>query len=92
MIRVKHKKYRDCQLLSKANVSEKLLLLVKDPNPGYRLKPTYFVYWSNAESDVEQAGREEIRTPTGRKVSQKTAIRKFLEMVEASKYLQFSSL
>ena len=92
MIKVRHNNYRDCQLLSKVNIGENLLLLVKDPNPGYRLKPTYFVYWSNAKSNVEQAGREEIRTPTGRKVSQKTAIKKFLEMVEASKYLQFSSL
>jgi len=92
MIKVRHNNYRDCQLLVKADVGENTLILVKDPNPGYRLKPTYFVYWSNAESDVEQAGREEIRTPTGRKVSQKTAIRKFLEMVQASKYLTFSKL
>ena len=92
MIKVRHTKYRDCELVAKANVDKNTLLLVKDPNPGYRLKPTYFVYWSNAESNVEQAGREELRTPSGRKISQKTAIRKFLEMVEASKYLTFSSL
>jgi hypothetical protein len=41
---------------------------------------------------MEQAGREELRTPSGRKISQKTAIKKFLKMVEASKYLTFSKL
>jgi hypothetical protein len=45
MIKVKHKQYKDCQLLIKADVSENTLLLVTDPNPGYRLKPTYFIYW-----------------------------------------------
>jgi len=92
MIKVRHKQYKDCQLLIKADVSENTLLLVTDPNPGYRLKPTYFVYWGNGESNMEQAGREELRTPSGREISQKTAIRKFLEMVEASKYLTFNKL
>ena len=50
------------------------------------------MYWSNTNSNLEQAGREEIRTPTGRKVSQKTAIKKFTQMVEAAKYLTFSKL
>ena len=92
MIKVRHTKYRDCELVAKANVDKNTLLLVKDPNPGYRLKPTYFVYWSNAESNVEEAGREELRTPSGRKISESSAIKKFLEMVEASKYLTFGSL
>lgn len=92
MKKVKHKEYKDCEFLAKADVEDNTLILVKDPNPGYRQKPTYFVYWGNTDSNLEQAGREEIRTPTGRKVSQKTAIRKFLQMVEASKYLTFSKL
>jgi hypothetical protein len=50
------------------------------------------VYWGSTNSNLEQAGREELRTPSGRKVSQKTAIKKFTQMVETAKYLTFSKL
>lgn len=92
MKKVKHKEYKTCEFLVKADVQDNTLILVKDPKPGYKQKPTYFVYWSNANSNLEQAGREEIRTSTGRKVSQKTAVKKFTQMVEAAKYLTFSKL
>ena len=92
MKKVKHTEYKDCEFLAKADVNQNTLLLVKDPYPGYKQKPTYFVYWGSTNSNLEQAGREELRTPSGRKVSQKTAIKKFTQMVEASKYLTFSKL
>jgi hypothetical protein len=92
MKKVRHTEYRDCEFLVRAEVEDNTLILIKDPKPGYKQKPTYFVYWGSTNSNLEQAGREELRTPSGRKVSQKTAIKKFTQMVEAAKYLTFSKL
>lgn len=49
----------------------------------------YFIYWG--EQDRPKA-RQELLTPTGRKPSQNSAHKKFLEAVEATKILKFSRL
>jgi len=92
MRKIRHNSYRDCKLIVKVEMDNNTLLLVQDTNPGYKQHPTYFVYWGSNNSNMEQAGREEIRTLTGRKVSQKTAIRKFTQMIGAAKYLTFSKI
>ena len=49
----------------------------------------YFIHWG--EAGMIKAVQE-LLTPTGRKPSQKSAHKKFLEAIEASRYLKFSRL
>ena len=49
----------------------------------------YFIHWG--EAGMIKAVQE-LLTPTGRKPSQNSAHKKFLEAVEASQYLTFSRL
>jgi len=49
----------------------------------------YFIHWGE-EGMIKAV--QEILTPTGRKPSQNSAHRKFLEAVESSQYLKFSKL
>ena len=76
------KYYRDCKFITQAKVGEKVTVLVEDEDTG-----RFYAYWGLGEYKT----RVEILTPSGRKVSQTTAMKKFLEMVEAAKYLTFSS-
>jgi len=49
----------------------------------------YFIYWG--EQDKPKA-RQELLTPKGRKPSQSSAHKKFLQAVEVTKILKFSRL
>ena len=49
----------------------------------------YFIHWGE-EGMIKAV--QEILTPTGKKPSQNSAHKKFLEAVEASQYLKFSRL
>jgi hypothetical protein len=49
----------------------------------------YFIHWG--EAGMIKAVQE-LLTPTGRKPSQSSAHKKFLEAIEASRYLKFSRL
>ena len=49
----------------------------------------YFIHWGE-EGMIKAV--QEILTPTGRKPSQNSAHKKFLEAIEASQYLKFSRL
>jgi hypothetical protein len=49
----------------------------------------YFIHWG--EAGMIKAVQE-LLTPTGRKPSQNSAHKKFLEAIEASRYLKFSRL
>jgi hypothetical protein len=77
------KKYNDCRFLAQANVGDSKVVLVQDTKTK-----KYFSYWGASQ----EQSRVEHTTPSGRKISESSAIKKFLEMVEASKYLQFNSL
>ena len=77
------KKYNDCKFLAQSTVEDKKIILVQDLQTK-----KYFTYWGN----TEYPSRTEITTPSGRKISESSAIKKFLEMVEASKYLKFNKL
>ena len=49
----------------------------------------YFIHWGE-EGRVK--AEQELTTPTGRKPSQASAHKKFLEVVESTRYLKFSKL
>ena len=49
----------------------------------------YFIHWGE-EGMIKAV--QEILTPTGRKPSQNSAHKKFLEAVESTQYLKFSKL
>jgi len=49
----------------------------------------YFIHWGEA-GKVKSI--QELRTPKGRKPSEKSAHKKFLEAIKATQYLKFSRL
>jgi hypothetical protein len=49
----------------------------------------YFIHWGEA-GKVKSI--QELRTPTGRKISQNSAHKRFLEAIEAAQYLKFERL
>ena len=49
----------------------------------------YFIHWGE-EGKIKAV--QELLTPSGRKPSQSSAHKKFLEAVEATQYLKFSKL
>jgi hypothetical protein len=49
----------------------------------------YFIHWGEA-GKVKSI--QELRTPTGRKISQNSAHKRFLEATKAAQYLKFSKL
>jgi hypothetical protein len=70
------------QFLASTIVNGNEIKLVKE-NGGY------FIHWG--EENRTKAIKE-ILTPSGRKPSQNTAHKKFLEACEATQYLKFSKL
>jgi hypothetical protein len=91
-MRVKHSKFRDCELVVDVETNDKCLTLVKDPYPDYNVKPDYYVYWRNTGEDIATSGRTLLRTPSGRKVTQNRAVKILHKMVTESKYLKFSKV
>ncbi len=91
-MRVKHSKFKDCEIIVSVETDGKSFTLVKDPYPEYDVKPDYYIYWSNVGEDIKTSGRTLIRTTSGRKVSQSRATKILHDMVKASKYLTFSKL
>lgn len=70
------------QFLASTIVNGNEIKLVKENNG-------YFIHWG--EENKTKAIKE-ILTPSGRKPSQNTAHKKFLEAVESTRYLKFSKL
>lgn len=91
-MRVKHSKFRDCELIVSIDTDGKSFTLVKDPYPKYEVKPDFYIYWRNADEDILFSGRTLVRTKSGRKVTQSRAVKILHEMVAASKQLTFSKL
>lgn len=92
-MRVKHSKFKDCELVVKVETGDKTLVLVKDPYPSYNdVKPDFYTYWGNVGEPIQSYGRTLLRTRSGRKVSQSRAVKILHEMVKASKQLTFSKL
>jgi hypothetical protein len=70
------------QFLVSAVVNGNEIKLVKEDNG-------YFIHWG--EEDKLKA-RQKLLTPTGKKPSQTSAYKKFLEAVESTRHLKFSKL
>jgi hypothetical protein len=49
----------------------------------------YFIHWGEKD---KLKSTQELRTPSGRKISQKSAHKKFLEACKAAEYIKFSKL
>lgn len=70
------------QFLASTVVNGNEVRLVKE-NSGY------FIHWGE---QGKAKAIQELLTPTGRKPSQTSAHKKFLEAVESTRYLKFSKL
>lgn len=68
--------------LASAIVNSNEVRLVKESN-------SYYIYWG--EQDKSKS-KQELLTPSGRKPSQNSAHKKFLQAVKASQYLKFEKL
>jgi len=91
-MRVKHSKFKDCELVVSVDTDGKSFTLVKDPYPEYDVKPDYYIYWRNTGENILTSGRTLLRTKSGRKVTQSRATKLLHEMIGASKQLTFSKL
>ena len=70
------------QFLASTIVNGNEVRLIKE-NGGY------FIYWGE---EGKAKAIQELLTPKGRKPSQSSAHKKFLEAVESTRYLKFSKL
>ena len=70
------------QFLASTVVNGNEVRLIKENNG-------YFIYWGE---EGKARATQEILTPSGRKPSQNSAHKKFLEAVESTRYLKFSKL
>ena len=91
-MRVKHSKFKDCELVVSVDTDGKSFTLVKDPYPEYDVKPDFYIYWRNTGEDILTSGRTLLRTKSGRKVTQSRATKLLHEMIAASKQLTFSKI
>lgn len=91
-MRVKHSKFKDCELVVSVDTDGKSFTLVKDPYPEYEVKPDFYIYWRNTGEDIRTSGRTLLRTKSGRKVTQSRATKILHEMIAASKQLTFSKI
>lgn len=70
------------QFLASAVVSGNEIRLVKKDS-------RYFIHWGE---ENKLKAEQELLTPKGRRPSQKSVHKKFLEAVESTRYLKFSKL
>jgi len=69
--------------ISKATINDNEVSLVKQYD-------RYFIYWGEPLDQYQS--KTELLTPTGKKPSQSSAYKKFMQAVKAAKYLKFSKL
>ena len=70
------------QFLASAIINGNEVLLVKEDR-------RYFIHWGE---ENKLKAEEELLTPKGRRPSQKSAHKKFLQAVKSTRYLKFSKL
>ena len=69
--------------IAKATVNDNEVSLVQEHNG-------YFIYWGEPLDQYQS--KTELLTPTGKKPSQSSAYKKFMQAVKAAQYLKFSKL
>lgn len=53
-------------------------------------KATYYILWGN-DADLQKRGCTELRTPSGRKITQSSAIKQLHQFIKAGKHLKFKN-
>jgi hypothetical protein len=71
------------QFIASATVNDNEVKLVEEDQG-------YFIYWGEPLDQYQS--KTELLTPTGKKPSQTSAYKKFIQAVKAAKYLKFSKL
>ena len=69
--------------IAKATINDNEVSLVQEHD-------SYFIYWGEPLDQYQS--KTELLTPKGRKPSQSSAYKKFMQVVKAAKYLKFSKL
>lgn len=77
------RKYNNQRFITQAIVNDNTVLLTQDNNTG-----KYYSYWGLGEPK----SKVELTKSSGKLISEASAIKKFLEMVEAAQYVKFSKL
>ena len=71
------------QVIAKATVNDNEVKLVEEDQG-------YFIYWGEPLDQYQS--KTELLTPKGKKPSQSSAYKKFIQAVKAAQYLKFSKL
>jgi hypothetical protein len=77
------RKYNNQRFITQAIVNDNTVILTQDNNTG-----KYYSYWGLGEPK----SKVELTKPSGKPMSEASAIKKFLKMVEAAQYVKFSKL
>jgi hypothetical protein len=77
------RKYNNQRFITQAIVNDNTVVLTQDNNTG-----KYYSYWGLGEPK----SKVELTKPSGKLISEASAIKKFLKMVEAAQYVKFSKL
>jgi len=77
------RKYNNQRFITQATVNDNIVVLTQDDNTG-----KYYSYWGLGEPK----SKVELTNPSGKSMSEASAIKTFLEMVEAAQYIKFSKL
>ena len=75
------RKYNNQRFITQATVNDNIVILTQDNNTQI-----YYSYWGTGEPK----SKIELRHPSGKSMSEASAIGKFLEMVEAAQYVNFN--
>jgi hypothetical protein len=71
------------QFIASATVNDNEVKLIEEDQG-------YFIYWGEPLDQYQS--KTELLTPTGKKPSQSSAYKKFMQAVKAAQYLKFSKL
>jgi hypothetical protein len=75
------RKYNNQRFITQATVNDNIVILTQDNNTQI-----YYSYWGTGEPK----SKTELIHSSGKPMSEASAIKKFLEMVEAAQYVNFN--
>ncbi len=77
------RQYNNQRFITQATINDNTVILTQDNNTG-----KYYSYWGLGEPK----SKVELTKPSGKPMSEASAIKKFLEMVKAAQYVKFDKL
>jgi hypothetical protein len=77
------RQYNNQRFITQATINDNTVILTQDNSTG-----KYYSYWGLGEPK----SKVELTKPSGKPMSEASAIEKFLEMVEAAQYVKFDKL